>query len=206
VYIAASSTACTSEAPGPAHLEALARVDYVGLPELQPSVWVEHRDKDLGRDERGLCFEGSGGTGPDGEPIPCAGERYRLAGRLRWAPSQALVLAVQYQHTLVDAREHSEGFRRDGRAVLDVLVRPASSLRLHGRASWRDEDLSENTRLAQTLRTSLEVAWEALAVLGLRARYEWVLDLKAPEGARTPPLPPQHLFRLEMEGRFRGPR
>ncbi len=189
-------------APGTVQARASARVDAVVMEEFQPSLWVEHRDKDLGRDGRGLCFEGSEGTRPGGEPIPCAGARYLLGGRVRWEPDEALVVVVQYQHALVDSREHPEGFQRDGRAVLDVRLRPSSSLRVHGRASWQDEDLSERTRLTQMLRASLEVAWEVLSELGVRARYEWVLDLKAPEGARTPPELAWHLFRLELEGRF----
>jgi hypothetical protein len=190
-----------SEVPGIVHLRASARVDYVEVPVLQPSVWVEHRNKDLGRNGPGLCFEGTEGTSR-GEPLPCGGEQYRIAGRVRLEATEDLSLAVQYQHTLTGSDRHPEGFQTDGSAVLDVLFRPLPTLRLHGRASWRDEDLSESTRLTQGLRTSLEVAWAALPELGARARYELALDLKSPEGARTPPEPLQHLFRLELEGRF----
>ncbi|HYO57256.1 hypothetical protein [Archangium sp.] len=190
------------EVSGTLHLETSARVDYVGVPGLQPSVWVEHRNKDLGSNGPGLCFEGNAGTLPGGAPVPCAGEQYRVAGRVRLDPTEGLTLAAQYQHTLVGSRQRTGSFQEDGGALLEVLVRPLPSLRLHGRASWRDEDLSENTRLTQTLRTSLEVAWAAVAELGTRARYELALDLKAPVGARTPPELPQHLFRLELEGHF----
>lgn len=185
-----------SEGSGTFHLGTSARVDYVGVPELQPSVWVEHRNKDLDRNGPGLCFEGEDGT------RPCAGEQYRIAGRVRLDATESLRLAAQYQHTLVGSRQRPGSFQQDGRASLEVLVRPLPALRLHGRASWGDEDLSENTRLTQTLRTSLEVAWAAVAGPGARARYELALDLKAPVGARSPPEPPQHVFRLELEGRF----
>ncbi|WP_395837643.1 helix-hairpin-helix domain-containing protein [Archangium violaceum] len=182
-----------SELSGVAHLGTSARVDFVGVPELQPSVWVEHRNKDLGQNGPGLCFAGD---------ATCVGEQYRFAGRVRFAPVESLALAVQLQHTWVGTRQRPESFQQDGRALLDVLFRPLPSLRLHGRASWQDEDLSENTRLTQTLRTSLEVAWALERGPGLRARYELALDLKSPVGSRTPPELPQHLFRLELEGRF----
>jgi hypothetical protein len=182
-----------SEASGTLHLGASARVDYVGVPELQPSVWVEHRNKDLGQNGPGLCFEGE---------ALCAGEHYRVTGRVRLDATESLRVAAQYQHTLVGSRQRPGSFQQDGRASLEVLVRPLPSLRLHGRASWRDEDLSENTRLTQTLRTSLEVAWAALPELAARARYELALDLKSPVGARSPPELPQHLFRLELESHF----
>ncbi|WP_257457557.1 hypothetical protein [Archangium lipolyticum] len=190
------------EAPGVFHLRTSARVDFTGVPELQPSVWVEHRNKDLGRNGPELCFEGNDGTLSTGEPIPCAGEQYGVAGRVRLEASEALTLAVQYQHTLMGSRRQPRGLRKDGRAVLELLFRPLPSLRLHGRASWRDEDLSENTRLTQALRTSLEVAWAVLPGWSARGRYELALDLKSPEGSLTPPEPPQHLFRLELESRF----
>ncbi|AKI99893.1 hypothetical protein ATI61_104685 [Archangium gephyra] len=180
------------EASGTFHLGTSARVDYVGVPELQPSVWVELRNKDLGQNGPGLCFEGE----------DCAGEQYRVAGRVRLDATESLRLAAQYQHTLVGSRQRPGSFQQDSRALLEVVVRPLPSLNVHGRASWLDEDLSENTRLTQTVRTSLEVAWDAIAGLGTRARYELVLDLKAPVGARSPPELPQHLFRLELEGRF----
>jgi len=178
--------------PGAVQLRTSARVDYAGLPELQPSVWVEHRDKDVSRNGPGVCFEGT----------DCGGEQYRVAGRLRLVPTESLTLAVQYQHTALGSRRHPSGFQVDGRAVLDILFRPSPSLRLHGRVRWQDEDLSENTRLTQSLRSSLEVDWAVLPALSARARYELALDLKAPEGARTPPEPPQHLFRLELEARL----
>jgi hypothetical protein len=173
-------------------LKTSARVDYVGLRELQPSVWVELRDKDVGRGGPGQCFEGT----------DCGGEQYRVAGRVRLEPTESLTLAVQYQHTVLGSSRHPSGFQVDGRAVLDVLFRPLPSLRLHGRMRWQDEDLSDNTRLTQSLRSSLEVAWAFLPALSARARYELALDLKSPEGSRTPPEPPQHLFRLELEGRL----
>ncbi len=185
-----------SEASGTLHLGTSARVDYVGVLELQPSVWVEHRNKDLGRNGPGLCFEGEDGT------LPCAGEQYRVAGRMRLDATGSLRLAAQYEHTWVGSRQRPGSFQQDGRALVEVLVRPLPSLSLLGRARWRDEDLSERTRLTQTLRTSLEVAWDAVPGLGTRARYELALDLKAPVGARSPPELPQHLFRLELEGRF----
>lgn len=189
-------------AAGVLQLRTSARVDFVGVRELQPSVWVEHRNKDLGRNGPGLCFDGTEGKGPDGEPLPCAGEQYRLGGRVRLDASEELSFSAQYQHTVSGHSDKAGGYQHDGSAALEARFQPLPSLRMHGRASWRDEDLTDNTRLTQTLRGALEVAWAAVPVLTPRARYELVLDLKSPEGARTPPLPPQHLFRLELESHF----
>ena len=173
------------------HVTGALRVEALNVPLLQPSVWVEHHNKDLGRNGPGLCFEGTEGELPGGAPAPCPGERYGVGGRVKFEPIEALSLAAQYQHTWMGSPQHPEGRRRDGRALLEGILRPLPSLRLHGRMSWRDEDLADDTRLAQTLRTSLAGAWALASGSGIRARYEFVL---------APPEPPQHLFRLELEG------
>lgn len=180
---------------GTTNLRASARVDYVGWAAFQPSLWVEHRNKDLARNGRGQCFEGSATE-------PCAGEQYRVAARVRVAVDDALAVAVQYQHTLVDSQRLPDRFQQDGRAVLDVLYRPGPSLRLRGRVSWSDEDLSDASRPAQALRTTLDVSWAARDGLTARARYELGLDLTDAASARTPPDPPRHQFRLELESHF----
>ncbi|MET0401866.1 MAG: hypothetical protein ABW123_05655, partial [Cystobacter sp.] len=192
----------TGTAPGPVHGAGSLRVDFLGVPELRPSVWVEHQNKDVGRDGPGLCFEGDAGTSPDGTPVPCSGERSRLSGRLRFAPFEEVALTAQYQHTWMGSRQRPEGVRQDGRAVLDLLVRPVPSWRVRGRVLWQDEDLAERTRLSQTLRPSLEVDWALLPQWHTRVRYEVLLDLKQPEGAATPPASPWHVVRLDVEGRF----
>ncbi len=181
---------------GTAHLRASARVDWLALSFFQPSLWVEHRNKDLSEGGRGQCFAGSSGS------LPCAGEQSRVGVRLRLAFEDVLAVAAQYQHTLVDSPRLPEGFQHDGRAVLDVLVRPLPSLRLRGRATWLDVDLSEPTRGEQALRTTVDVSWEALDAVTARARYEVALDLARAPGARTPPDPPRHQLRLELETRF----
>lgn len=163
---------------GSAQLRASARVDWLGLSFLQPSLQVEHRDKGLGED---------------------AGGQSRVAARLRFALDEVLAVAVQYQHTLVEGEPVIDGLQHDGRAVLDVLVRPTPSLRVRGRASWLDEDLSESTRLEQALRTTVDVSWAALDTLSARARYEMAFDLTT---AASAPMPPRHQLRLELETRF----
>ncbi len=187
---------------GTAHLRASARVDWLALSFLQPSLWVEHRDKDLAQGGRGQCFAGSDGTLPSGAPKPCAGAQSRVGARLRLAFEDVLAVAAQYQHTLVDSRRLPEAFQHDGRAALDVLVRPVSSLRVRGRATWLDADLFEPTRGEQALRTTVDVSWVVLDAVTTRARYEVALDLSEAPGTRTPPDSPRHQLRLELETRF----
>ncbi len=147
----------------PAHLMAGLRVDWLGLPELQPSVGVEHR-----------------------------GGGYRLLGLVRFAPVEALVLTAQYRHAWVPRESGPASFEEEGHAVLRAVVQPLPMLRVQGRVSWQEE-----------LHAMGEVAWRVMEGLSTRARYELVLDTRVPEAARPPVEPPQHLFRLELEGNWR---
>ena len=52
------------------------------------------------------------------------GEQYRVVGRVRLEPTEGLMLAAQYQHTLVGSRQRPGSFQQDGRASLELLVRP----------------------------------------------------------------------------------
>ena len=169
-------------------------VDFLGVPSVRPSVWVEHQNKDLGRNGPGLCFEG--GT------EPCAGERSRVTGRVQLVPGEAWAVSAQYQHTWMGSRQHSEGVRQDGRAWVEGQFRPGFPLGLRGRVLWQDEDLSERSRLSQTLRASLEGTWRFPDGWSTRARYEVIVDLKDAAGAVTPPEAPWHAVRCEVEGRF----
>jgi hypothetical protein len=149
-------------------------VDWLGLSWLQPSVGVERH-----------------------------GERYRLWGRVRLEPAAALALAVQFQQGQ-GGGPRPEDFLREGHAALAVLYRPLPSLSVHGRASWREEERFEPSRRTRELSARMEVAWEAFPELRVRARYEHVRERVDSKGARTPPEPSRHLFRLELEGRLGG--
>jgi hypothetical protein len=147
----------------PVHGVASLRVDWLGLPELRPSVGVEHRD---------------GG--------------YRLLGLVRFAPAEALVLTAQYRHAWLLQEREPGSFQEEGHAVLQATVQPLPVLRVQGRVSWEEE-----------LRAVGDVTWNVMEGLSTRARYELVVDARAPESPRSPVEPPQHLFRLELEGNWR---
>ncbi len=180
---------------GTGHLRASARADWLVWPLLQPSLQVEVRDAGLGAEVP--CAEDA----EDDAQGSCARGRYGVIARVRSELSEGVVVAVQYGHARVVAPE-AGGPRYDGQAVLDVRLRPSESLRLGGRVVWKDEDLSERSRLRQELRAAVDASWTAFEALRARARYAWVLDLKDASTARVPPDPPRHLFHLELETRF----
>ncbi|MCP3136300.1 hypothetical protein [Pyxidicoccus xibeiensis] len=177
---------------GTLNVRASARADWLVWPLFQPSLQVELRDSEAGSDAACLQEEEADG---------CSRGRYGLIVRVRSEVADGVTLAAQYGHARVEEPRQA-GPRYDGQAVLDVRLRPSESVRLGGRVAWRDEDLSERTRLRQELRTVVDASWAVFDTVTARARYAWVLDLKDALGARVPPDPPRHLFQLELETRL----
>jgi hypothetical protein len=187
-------------APGTAgtvNLRASGRADWREWPLFQPSLQVELRNSGSGSDCAG---DPGAGAAPE-ESGDCSRGRYAVLARVRSEPSDGVVVAVQYTHAWV-TEPGEDGTRNDGQAVLDVRLRPHDALKVGGRLVWKDEDLSERTRLRQELRATVDASWVASGMATARARYGWVLDLKDARGARVPPEPPRHLFHLELETRF----
>jgi hypothetical protein len=180
----------TPGSAGTAHLQAHARLEALLVPDLVPSLLVEHRNKDLSDNGPGLCFEGQ---------EDCSGEQYRLGGRLRWEPLEDLVLAAQYQHTWAGSRQHPEGFVTQGRTTVEVAGRLGDSLRLQGRASWLADGTSPG---AVAVRGSLDMTWAASRAVSLHGRYELELALGEPADSRSAPEPSSHRLRLDVEARF----
>ncbi|HZI08780.1 MAG TPA: hypothetical protein VE153_00245 [Myxococcus sp.] len=184
---------------GMVHLRASGRADWRVWPLLQPSLQVELRDTGAGGD--GRCAGDAEAEAASEEEGSCSSGRYAVLARLRSEPVDGVVVAVQYAHAWV-TEPGAEGPRSDGQAVVDVRLRPHDALKLGGRIVWKDEDLTERTRLRQELRATVDVSWAAFGGTTARARYGWVLDLKDASAARVPPEPPRHLFHLELETRF----
>ncbi|MBM7119461.1 hypothetical protein [Archangium primigenium] len=171
-------------APRVVNLAGSLRVEALALAAWRPSVWVEHHNKDLGRNGAGLCFEGARDE--------CSGERHVVGGRLRFEPDPSWSVAAQYQQAWVGHAKSPGGLRRQGQAWGEVGARPVPALRLSGRVGWRNDALAEDTaRPTEALRTVLQGAWSLASGARVGARYELVLARAAAS---------QHLFRLELEG------
>jgi hypothetical protein len=181
---------------GTVHLRASARADWRMWPLFQPSLQLELRDSGA----QGTCSAEADTGASQEETDACSTGRYGVTARVRSEPVEGVTVAVQYTHARVE--EPGAPPRYDGQAVLDVRWRPVASLKLGGRGVWKDEDLSERTRLRQEVRAAVDASWAASHSVTARARYAWVLDLKDASGARVPPDPPRHLFQVELETRF----
>ncbi|MFP2961331.1 hypothetical protein ACLEPN_26870 [Myxococcus sp. 1LA] len=182
---------------GTLHARASVRGDLRAWVRFQPSLQVELRDSGVGG--VGACAEEA--LAEQEAADLCASARHGVTARLRSDITKGLTVALQYGHARVRTPE-SAGFRSDAQAVLDVRAQPFAPLKLHGRLMWKDQDLSDRSRLQQELRAALDVAWRVSSGVSAQGRYAWVLDLKDARVARVPPDPPRHLLHLELETRF----
>ncbi|MCE9669062.1 hypothetical protein LY474_14715 [Myxococcus stipitatus] len=182
---------------GTVHARASARADWLAWERLQPSLQVDARESGL---RSGRACEAADEDDPTSEA--CArGSRYGLTLRVRSRVSEGVEVSMGYGHARVVEPDDPRA-RQDARAVVELRLRPVESLRLSGRVAWKDEDVSERTRLRQEVRTTVDVSGAVLDAVTLRGRYAWVVDLKDAREARVPPEVPRHLVRLDVETRF----
>ncbi|WP_371746196.1 hypothetical protein [Myxococcus sp. CA040A] len=184
---------------GLTQVRASARVDWLAWTWLRPSLQLEAREAGLG--QALACSDTEDSAEPEEVPACSRGSRWGVTARVRSELSESVSVAAQSGYTRVVEPGTSKA-RNDGRALIELKLRPLESLRLGARIQWKDEDLSERTRLRQEVRTTVDLGWTLLSATTVRGRYVWGVDLKDARAARTPPDAPRHLFQLEVETRF----
>ncbi len=187
---------------GRANLKVFARGDYKAVKWLEPSVWAEYFNRDLGVGGRGLCFEDPSAEDEDGVTIPCSGERFRLGGKVKYLPLPKLRLALQYQHYLLDDRNYPAGFQNNGNLAAEVSYKPLDNLRMKVRSRYANEDYATGLRGEDQLYSYIFLGYLPMPNLVTGVRYENVayLDQRPSTLRRTPS--PESRFRIEIEGRF----
>ncbi|RMG17358.1 MAG: hypothetical protein D6729_08995 [Deltaproteobacteria bacterium] len=183
---------------------AYARADLEVSDHWTVGLWLDWGDKDLSRSGRGQCYEGdSSEENPlTGEPLPCAGEKYRALGRLRLQGGSRWWVTLQYQHEFVDDRAYPDHMRQDVSGWLIGVVKPLDGLTVRGRARYTFEDIEDNTRREQLLATTLETTWRATDALRLRLRYDFLVWLDERERTQYRSPSPAHWLWFEVETRF----
>jgi len=180
------------------------RADYELESWLIPGVWVWFSDRDLAEGGHlGQCYEVSF-ENIEGEPVPCAGEKFQLGGQVRLIPTRDLTVTAKYQHRWLDdgRDDFDNGFRQDMAAWLVVMYKPIEGLRLRARMRYLFEAVSLDDYLEESLWFYLEAAWWYKRDFRIKLRYEmfsW-LDDRASSADRDPN--PAHWLRLELEYRF----
>lgn len=179
------------------------RADYELESWLIPGVWVWFSDRDLAAGGHGNCYEVSF-ENIEGEPVPCAGEKYQIGGQVRLIPTRELAVTAKYQHGWLDdgRDDFNTKFRQDASAWLVVMYKPIEGLRLRARVRYLFEAVSLDDYLGESLWFYLEAGYWYKRDFRVKLRYEmfsWLDDRKSSED-RDPN--PAHWLRLELEYRF----
>jgi hypothetical protein len=179
------------------------RADYELESWLIPGVWVWFSDRDLASGGHGHCYEVAF-ENIEGEPVPCAGEKFQFGGQVRLIPARTLTITAKYQHRWLDdgRDDFNNKFRQDMAAWLVVMFKPIEGLRLRARMRYLFEALSLDDYLEESMWFYLEAAYWYKRDFRVKLRYEmfsW-LDDRSSSQDRDPN--PAHWLRLELEYRF----
>lgn len=179
-----------------------ARADIDVSNRFRWGLWTELHDKDVARSGRGQCFEVAFEDDELGEPVPCAGQKIKVSGRVRYVPSPTLAVAGQLQHELLDDGRYDDRFRHDSSASLTATFKPVRQMRARAHVRYLFEDISDNGYLEHSLWSYIDLMYRLRQRDQLRFRYalrSW-LDDRDRTQTRVPS--PEHWMWLEYETHF----
>lgn len=179
-------------------------LDYRVARWFKPGIWVEYQDRDLGSSTRMNCYETPFDQTPEGEPVPCSGEKFVAGLRLKFVPHSRVSITAKYQHRWLDDGKTAfdDKFRQDLSAWLQVSYNPIDKLQLRARVRYLYEDIFDNGYLEQSIWGYVQVGYWFQRMFGFKLRYEiyaW-LDDRTSTSDRFPN--PAHWLRAELEYRF----
>ncbi|MBN2498978.1 MAG: helix-hairpin-helix domain-containing protein [Deltaproteobacteria bacterium] len=180
------------------------RADYDLETWFTPGLWVQYQDRDLADTGRDNCFEAPF-ENIEGEPVPCAGEKVRIGGQMRFIPMRDLWITAKYQHTWLDdgGPRFGDSMRQDVSAWLVVMYKPIEGLRLRLRGRYLFEDIEHNDYMEQSLWIYAEAAyWVIPRTIRAKLRYEVFSWLDDRESTDTREPNPAHWIRMELEYKF----
>lgn len=198
-------------------LRVFAKGDVQVLPWLAPGLWLDYQNRDLEADGRDRCYyAGEDAFGSDagdagsfsasalefGGAGFCSGERVQVTGRLRFDPHRRASIMLQYRHDVVDDVAYDDRFRQDSQAAVTVGANPVDKLRIRSRIRYDFDDISDNTRLQQTLWAYLQVGYQFQRWFYPSLRYDiraW-LDNRTRTPFRRPN--PEHWVHLDVSAKF----
>jgi hypothetical protein len=178
------------------------RTDVDVTRQLRWGVWAQYQDKDLAEGGRGECFEVSTEFDENGEPIPCAGQKLQLTGRLRWAPEKSWNLSGQLQGELVDDGKYPDAYRKDLSAWVIATVKPAERVRVRARARYLTEDIADSASLEESLWTYVDFTYRLRRRDNLRLRYDLFIWLDDRDSTQERSPNPEHWLWAEYEAKF----
>jgi hypothetical protein len=183
-------------------LKVFVRGDVDMNDQIRWGLWTQYQDKDLGLSGREQCFEISVEEDENGEPIPCAGQKLQVTGRLRVAPSKTTWFDLQYQHEILDSGRYDDKYRQDSSLVGIITTKPHKDFRLRARTRFLYEDISDSGYLEKSLWTYADLTYRLRRKDKLRFRYDifMYLDDRASTADRQPN--PEHWVWAEYLANF----
>jgi hypothetical protein len=179
------------------------RADYKLTTRMDAGVWTSFADKDLSRGGGAMeCYEVSVEEDEAGEPIPCSGRKYQVAGRFRIAPLARLSLSLQYQHSWLDDPRYDDRLRQDLSAWFVAAARLGERVSLRGRLRYLSEDISDGAYLEESLWGYVDVVYREPRSWIFRLRYDTYVWLDDRESTRERTPSPEHRLLAEIEARF----
>ncbi len=191
---------------GLANLDLEGRVDFVGLRYLKLAGWTRYVNKDLRHNGYGQCYEAYGSTnGVDfwGDPLPCAGEFMRVAGRAAVELLNGrLGTALQVNQEWLTDSHYPSSYRQDRVFWFELFGSPIKDVNLRWRTRFFDEAVDNPGYGETSLWSFLEASWRANAAFTSILRYDFinVLDQRSSTLSLDPN--PVHRLRLELVANF----
>ncbi len=169
-------------------IDVSARGDLKASERLGYGLGLRFQDKDLGTTGGDECYEVLFEDDENDEPIACRGTKLSTTGRIRFEPDRRSVLSAQITHSLLDDRRTPDSIRQDISAIAIATWRPRPDVRLRGRVRYRNEDITDDTYLEETLATVVEAAMKLRHKdeLVLRGDVVFWLDGRERTGLREP--------------------
>lgn len=152
-------------------------------------LWLEYDDRDVGGSEL-VCDVSAEELTDTVEMEPVCGKSYRAAARISWSPHKKWRLFGQYQHVFNQDLDAMGGtrYRQDVNAWLNLFARVAPELGVRARVRYLFQDISDNTRLEQSIWFYLNMRYTIGKRQWLQLRYDVRrrLDERASTMTRVP--------------------
>ena len=207
-------------------LAALLRGDLNVAPWLSAALWFTLRDRSIGKQSRGECFDrpASAVVTPDTDaPAPqtqnpldpdfaldspqipsrtCTGERFTLSTRLHWTIHRRVWLAMQYRHGFTDDPETPSGIRHSAVVGITLGAQPIDGLSLTSRWRYADGDLHHHAHQPAYLRGYTAIGYRVRPWLQPGVAYElrMLTDGRPSSVTRVPN--PEHWLWFDLRARF----
>jgi hypothetical protein len=179
-----------------------ARGDYFFDPVTEVGLYTRWQDKDLRSGGFGSCYFATTEDDPEGQPIPCTGQKLDFGALVRFEPLGKLILTAEYQHRLVDDPKYPSSFMQEAWAWLMASWVPTKDVRLYARSRLLVTDLANAMNGERSVWTYLEASYRLPKDFLVQLRYDnrYFFDDRASTMTRVPN--PEHWLRLLVESKF----